>query len=399
MLYFYSPLPPAKSGPADYMATLLENLEREAGAGVKDSVTLLYDKSGAARPDRLHDRGWNIRDYATVSPAADDTCVYFLASNQHHYFIYNALHRRRKAKSIAVIHDLAAGFFVREMSGFARSSVGKKALLKAFTFDFGHRAAAVLENYEVVHPTVIFFIMAHGMTVEGAERIYVHSHYAKTRLVFESAVDIPLEKVRVAKFPRRAMEPRTPAGDRKLDRFRVAMLGFYHESKRYPSVLTAWRDFARKRSATESKSIELIVGGEVPEDVRRSLESLIHDEPGSDSVRFVGYVSEADLDEYILTSSIVVNLRFPSWGETSAMVHRVVELGSPIAVSAFAGYHEETAVKRISVDPIDEVDELIDLFEEAFAQWQNGNRLENIDPPEFGPKLDLEREMIALAAG
>jgi glycosyltransferase involved in cell wall biosynthesis len=399
MLYLYSPLPPAKSGPADYLATLLENVEREAGAGIKDSLTLLYEASVAPRPDKLHDMGWNIRDYKGLLPRAKDVCVYFLASNPHHYFIYDALHRHQLGKSIAVVHDLAAGFYVREMSGFAKSSVGKDGLLRAFKFDFGHRAAAVLANYDVIHPTARFFIMAHGLTVEGTERIYVHSHYAKTRLVFESAIDVPFEKVRVAKFPRRPMDPQSMEGSENFGKFRVSMLGFYHESKRYPSVLTAWREFARKLPGTDSMPIELIVGGELADDVRRSLESLFENEPGSDSVQFVGYVSEEDLDDYILTSSLVVNLRFPSWGETSAMVHRVVELGRPIAVSAFAGYHEETAVKRISVDPIDEVDELIDLFEEAYAQWRNGGRLVNVDPPEFGPKLDLEREIIALAAG
>src|SRR6185295_4144049 len=76
-----------------------------------------------------------------------------------------------------------------------------------------------------------------------------------------------------------------------------------------------------------------------------------------------GYVDEADFGAYFAAVDRLVNLRYPSAGETSGTLIRAFEAGKPVAVSdyaQFAEYPDDCVVKIPFGDG--EIDALADFF-------------------------------------
>ena len=53
-----------------------------------------------------------------------------------------------------------------------------------------------------------------------------------------------------------------------------------------------------------------------------------------------GYVDDAEFDDYYAAADRLVNLRYPSAGETSGTLIRAFEAGKPVAVSDYAQFAE-----------------------------------------------------------
>jgi hypothetical protein len=80
-------------------------------------------------------------------------------------------------------------------------------------------------------------------------------------------------------------------------------------------------------------------GEERPSEYR--LREAIDAHPGLRDVSTItGYVTEADLDAYIAAADLVVNLRFPSVGESSGTMARALSAGRCCIVSDTAAYAE-----------------------------------------------------------
>src|SRR5436305_339635 len=97
---------------------------------------------------------------------------------------------------------------------------------------------------------------------------------------------------------------------------RVAgVFGFLTSAKRGEVVLEAM---------AKTRDVELLVVGEAA--------------PNIDASRFktTGYVSDEDFDAYFARVDRIVNLRYPTAGETSGELIRAFEAGKPVAVSDYA---------------------------------------------------------------
>src|SRR5581483_3309127 len=79
---FFSPLPPAKSGIADYSAALLEHLKGSSGSG------LVVEAFEAESP--------------SFDPSRYDICLYQLGNNPYHRFVYEAALRH---PGVVVMHE------------------------------------------------------------------------------------------------------------------------------------------------------------------------------------------------------------------------------------------------------------------------------------------------------
>jgi hypothetical protein len=76
----------------------------------------------------------------------------------------------------------------------------------------------------------------------------------------------------------------------------------------------------------------------------------------SDSVRSTGYVSQDNFAYYLAASDVCLNLRYPTAGETSASLLRIMGAGVPVLVSRTGAFEElpDDAVGKIDVDDTEE---------------------------------------------
>src|SRR5262245_34100304 len=91
-LLIYSPVPPIKSGTADYLDTLVRQLPalvRQAFAPV-----LVCEMRHLPSEVQAHN-GIPIVDFRTTVARPEDVCLYFLANNEFHRYAFHALERHR----------------------------------------------------------------------------------------------------------------------------------------------------------------------------------------------------------------------------------------------------------------------------------------------------------------
>jgi glycosyltransferase involved in cell wall biosynthesis len=121
----------------------------------------------------------------------------------------------------------------------------------------------------------------------------------------------------------------------------IGSFGFLNANKRIPQLLEA---FALLR-VRHPRARLLLVGPEAP---GLHLEERIERLSLGDAVQRHGYVDEQRFWSLLAACDVCVSLRWPTMGETSAGVIRMLSLAKPIVVSdvdAFAEFPDDVAVK------------------------------------------------------
>jgi glycosyltransferase involved in cell wall biosynthesis len=308
---YFSPLPPSRSGIADYSALLLSALDRLVEIEV-------------VRPGRTR-------------PIADaDVAIYHIGNDPDaHAWIVDALRRRPGVVVLHdfVIHHLVAGMTIGRKDGHAYlTAMEREAGVAGRMLGWGVLEGRVPPLWEV-RPEE--FPLA-GEVLDRAAGVIVHSRYAETQ-AREHGYDGPLWRIQHPAWPAPVVEPVQVQGAPLIGCF-----GHLNENKRIPQLLRAFAEFRR----THPDARLLLVGEEAPGfDLAGRLERLGLDTEG---VIREPYVEEARLWSLLAACDACVLLRAPTMGETSGSAIRTLSLGKPLVVSDlgwFAELPDEIALK------------------------------------------------------
>jgi glycosyltransferase involved in cell wall biosynthesis len=289
---FFSPLPPVKSGIADYSALLLPELQ----------------KLGDVR----------------VAPPKYDQGLYQIGNNSLHDRIYRLAIEN---PGVAVIHDAV-------LNHYFLSTMGQDEYIEEFAFNYGDWARAEArtlwnDRAASANDARYFDRPMLKRIAERSRAVIVHNAEARKRVLQHAP------KARVVEIPHFFVAHSFAAGpqpdEAEVLAFRgragylFGVFGYMRESKRLYTVLKA---FARLRRARPD--VELLVAGEFhSSDLRSALAPHL----ASAGVRTCGYMSES---QFLLASSAVdccVNLRYPSAGETSGIGVRLMGMGKAVICS------------------------------------------------------------------
>jgi glycosyltransferase involved in cell wall biosynthesis len=142
----------------------------------------------------------------------------------------------------------------------------------------------------------------------------------------------------------RAVEPATDVSGDPL----IGCFGFLNMNKRIPELLEAFASFRRHRPGAR-----LLLVGAAGErfDIQRRLERL----GLTDGVERLDYVPEQRMWSLMAACDVLVNLRYPTMGETSGSVVRALALGKPLVVSDVGWFSElpDDAVLKVPVDEVE----------------------------------------------
>lgn len=306
---FYAPLPPARTGVADYAAALLAD---------------------------LRDRG-----RVEIAPARCDVALYHLGNNALHAAIYR---RALERPGVVILHDAV-------LNHFLLGQLDEAAYAEEFAYNYGEwnrglghelwrgRAASGAD------PRYFDFPMLRR-AAERALAVVVHNP-AAAEVVLRHA-----PRARVVEIPHLFVPPELPSESQAL-RFRARLgvppgaflfgvFGYLRETKRLLQVLDAFAAVARELP----QAMLLVAGDFVSSDLERAAAPLLS-APG---VRRLPYLPGA---EFWLAASAVdacINLRYPAAGETSGITIRLMGIGKPVLVtdSPECARFPEDAVVRVA---------------------------------------------------
>ncbi len=312
---FFSPLPPARTGVADYAAALLGALRRHG--------------------------------QVEVAAADADVALYHLGNNQLHREIYG---RALARPGVAVLHDAV-------LQHFFLGSLDERAYVEEFVYNYGEfrrglaaemwrgRAASGLGRRYFEYPMLRRIAEAScAVVVHNAEAArMVRAHHAAARVV-----EIP-----------HLFEPPAPPPAAEVLRFRerlgippgafvFGVFGYLRESKRIMAVLRA---FARLRREC-SRAVLLVAGDFVSTDLARAAAPHL----AAPGIVRLPYLDARDFLLAACATDCCVNLRDPGAGETSGITIRMMALAKPVLLTdgpenaAWA----ETACLRVPAGPAEQ---------------------------------------------
>ncbi len=345
-LAYVSPLPPVRSGVAHYSALLLPGL-----AARHDVVAVVDQERVDPMPVPV------IRAAELERRAAEfDAIVCQLGNNRYHELAWQVASR---GGAIVVLHDVVLHHLLVELT-LARSDA--PSLAQALTAMYGDAGAAIASaRASGIHDDLPNFLYpASEGIAAGARHVIVHNRWARERLR-SNGVTTPIT---VAPHPYLAFPALGASeGDDLRRRFGyrpghrvIGAFGFVTHAKRPEALMRAFA--AASRSSDE---LRLLFVGEPSHNV--DLEAIAAAAGiARDRWAATGFVSDDDFDRHIAAVDRVVNLRYPSAGETSGPLVHVFGIGRPVAVSDYAQFADfpETIVTRIPFER--EVDSLAEFM-------------------------------------
>jgi glycosyltransferase involved in cell wall biosynthesis len=308
---YYSPMPPERSGIADYSALLLPALQ--------ERIDVEVIRRGHKRPAR-----------------GTDLSLYHVGNNPDaHGWIVDALRRR---PGVVVLHDFVLHHLVAGLTIGRRDGHG---YLDAMEREGG--VVGRLLGHGVLDKRIPplwesrpeDFHLA-GEVLDLATGLIVHSRYVEER-ARAAGFEGPVWRV-----PHPAWEVPTVAPGEVEGSPLIGSFGNVNASKRIPQLLEA---FARLRRERPDARL-LLVGAVSPGfDLDRRLQRLGLSEEG---IIREAYVEEDRLWSLMAACDVCVSLRSPTMGETSGSVIRQLSLGKPVVVSDvgwFAELSDDVALK------------------------------------------------------
>ena len=306
---FYSPLPPERSGIADYSALLLPALAR--------LVDVEVVRRGKTRP------------------VAADVGLYHVGNDpEAHGWIVEALRRR---PGVVVLHDFVLHHLVAGLTIGHKDGPGYLAAMERDAGVAGRllahgvldgRVAPIWETRPDEFPLA-------GEILSQATGLIVHSRYVEQR-ARESGYHGPVWRIPHPAWP---VDDVVPAAIEARPLF--GCFGHLNASKRIPQLLEAFA-LVRER---HPKSKLVLVG---PSSPRFDAGRLV-----GEGVERIGYVAEGRLWSLMAACDACVALRAPTMGETSGSVIRALSLGRPLVVSDLGWFSELPAEVALKV-PVDE---------------------------------------------
>ncbi len=344
-LAWFSPLPPQRTGIADYSRDLLPFVAELA------DVTLFADDPGGVTAV--------LRERFEIRPSSDypavlnrfDLPVYHLGNSRFHKNIYEMFSRY---PGIAVLHDYVLHHFLADAAGWGEAARYQREL------SYNGHAGAV---HDLALPPL------NGRVLDLALGLIVHSQFAAQKAQKRNP-ELPIAHIPQPMPPqtgqsRRADLPFPP------DAVIFASVGLMAAAKQIDLTLRAFARLARQNS----RVYYLLVGDALPE---VQPEALVAELQLEDRVYYAGYAADLpDFVDWVTTADVIVNLRYPTTGETSASALRGMAAGKPVLVFKHGWYAEipgDTCVQLPVMDEAALLREMSRLADSAVLRAALGER-------------------------
>ena len=277
------------------------------------------------------------RDPGVIDPGSYDSLVYHLGNNPHHRFVYEAAMAH---PGVAVFHDFLLHHLVAHMTVEYAGGLDPERYVRLMREDHGERGerAAMLRLRHVATEFEKFVFPLNRHVASRSRAIVVHSEDSKARME-EIAPGVPITVI-----PHHAGTP--PAQVEEVDKgearrrlrlpqegFLVGHFGFVTKPKQPGAVVGGFAKLADRHPG----AVLLIVGAD---NTGGGLQRLIRRHGLDGRVRLTGFLDLKHFYLYLRAVDVVVNLRYPSAGESSGTFARALAEGRAAIVNNYGSFAE-----------------------------------------------------------
>ncbi|MBN9227092.1 MULTISPECIES: glycosyltransferase [Legionella] len=315
-LAFVSPLPPEKTGIADYSTSLLSVL-----ACYYDIHVIVEQKkvdSAIKAKFPVHDAAWFMKHSKEF-----DRIVYQFGNSPFHQYMLFLL---KKAPGIVVLHD----FFLSELFAWDTAK-DESAWLQTLYQAHGYLAL----NCHLAQKNIKKKYPLNLSVLQQAQGIIVHSEHAR-QLANQW---FPKNKTaHWAVIPHFAAPQSAPVNriqsraflGLEMNELVICSFGFIAPTKLHQQIIEAWSHSTLARN----KTCKLIfVGENHGGNYGSNLLQMIKQSPNAENILITGWVDKAIFEHYLAAADIGIQLRTDSRGETSGATLYCMSYGIPTIIN------------------------------------------------------------------
>lgn len=336
-LAYLSPIPPERSGIADYSAGLLPELARHY------DIEIISDQPAIASPEIAAAIPLRPVEWFRTNAERYDRVLYHIGNSHFHEHIFRLLEH---IPGVTVLHDFFVSNALQNMhmrqgdvSGWLR------ALYKS------HGYAAIAEHVRASDKSAIPFRFPCNFSIlKQSLGVIVHSQHAKTLAEEWYGVDLTRDwaMIPLLRAPGRGLTREEARKELNLDAddILVCSFGIIHPAKQSHRLAEAWLQSSLTRNA---KARLVFAGQGIVESYDRQLAEYAA-QSGPGRIEFTGWLEPDRYRLYLAAADVAVQLRTLSRGETSAAALDCLSWGIPTIVNAH-GSMAELPADRASTLP------------------------------------------------
>lgn len=319
-LAFVSPLPPERSGIADYSAELLPALSEYYDIDVVVSQGCV-DHSLLEGEFRLRGVDWlklNIKDI--------DRVLYQVGNSPFHQHMLPLL---QEIPGVVVLHD----FYLSGLKSWLELQAGVGGAWARALYE-GHGYGAVQARYRDVESAKRDYPVNLDV-LQCAQGVIVHSKYSRQLAcewyeceIQKKIVVIPHLRVQAQSSDRQAVRARLGF---KSEDFVICSFGFIDPTKLNHRLLECW---LASSLAQDQRCHMVFVGENHAGEYGASLLRTIKESGCGQRIRITGFASPELFRQYLISADMAVQLRTQSRGETSGTILDCMSHALPIIVNS-----------------------------------------------------------------
>ncbi|MEN3277590.1 MAG: hypothetical protein V7631_3380 [Massilia sp.] len=321
-LAFVTPLPPERTGIADYAAQLLPAMLDDF------EITLIVQQQDVNLSPQLaalprHDAAW-----LTKHAHEFDQLLYQFGNSPFHSSMFGLL---REHPGVVVLHD----FFLSSVLAYEQMTGGIPNAWSDALFHSHGYGALQASQLPGNHAAAMNDFPCNLEVLQGATRVIVHSEHSLQLAQQWYGPDaahnwtvVPLPRAAPALQDRQAARAALGIAD---DTFLVCTFGYIGPSKLSDVLVDAW---LASKLHQDPNCVLVLVGANHAGEFGAQLVDTIDDAGASRTIRIAGWTDDTAYHQYLQAADLGVQLRSISRGETSAAVLDVMNYGLPVIVNA-----------------------------------------------------------------
>lgn len=321
---FFSPMPPAQSGIADYSVDILWAIADSLDV---DVFTEAGEKASVALPENVR-----VLSHTRFQAGNYDRVVYQMGNSLYHQYMLPYL---QQTPGLVVLHDtnlhaMAAAITLRDgnVEGY-----GKILAMDYSAFVVSSRLQEIKYNSK---PTPYNEMTVNGFVAQYARRILVHSLYAKEQLL---RMNIGYDAHHIPLYAK--LDPLMQGEEAKArlsidqDAQVIAAFGHIGYAKRVVPIVKAFA-----RLAPRFPKAQLFFVGKPVDESIQEVEDEIQKSALTDRVTITGFVEMEQFSAYIGAADVCLNLRYPESGESSACLMRLLAQAKCTVINDIGSFSE-----------------------------------------------------------
>ncbi len=337
-LNWFSPLPPAKSGIADYIFGLLPAL--------KEQVDLVLWTTQSQWSEEIENYGKVVHYQGDRIPWQEinqaDLNIYHIGNNSSfHQEIWEI---SRQCPGLVIVHDpKLQHFFISVYKESYRDRASYLSQMKRYYGRKGEQIASALWNGTVAIEFIVDDYPLTALALKNSVATITHNRqvYQDLQQDYNQLIAyIPLPYVSQSHLPAINLQ-------KENSPYQLIIFGHLGNNRRLEPLLEALSTFPQQNS------FKLDIYGELlhKDDILQRIEALNLNH----LVNVRGFVSDNELDSALANADLAINLRYPTMGEASLSQLRILSHGLSSLVTRVGWYAQLPENTVVFVDPEREI--------------------------------------------